>query len=279
MTRIKTAMTKTLVVLLWCALLLGLASNTGAQAKALGVNGNSKEKDSASGTNKASSNPFVEIVGPKLYKWGKDTSNRDTIVELDTSELLKNKDVVAIYYSAHWCGPCRNFTPLLAKFYNDMQKKGKKFEIIWASSDQSDDDFLTYYLEMPWVAVPLNSELLTQVATYAAKNFNLKGIPHLVILDGVDASVYTTEGREKVSADPYGLQFPYRPRSVINLVPRGIKNFVSGHVRAVKQRVRGGIATVVGGVLAVPGRVVGFALSVPGRLIRLPWTLLKMLFR
>ena len=33
---------------------------------------------------------------------------------------------VAIYFSAHWCGPCRSFTPQLIKFYNTMKVGGRR---------------------------------------------------------------------------------------------------------------------------------------------------------
>ncbi len=32
-------------------------------------------------------------------------------------EALAGKKIVAFYFSAHWCPPCRGFTPVLKKFY------------------------------------------------------------------------------------------------------------------------------------------------------------------
>ena len=34
-----------------------------------------------------------------------------------TAEALKGKQAVALYFSAHWCPPCRGFTPQLVETY------------------------------------------------------------------------------------------------------------------------------------------------------------------
>ncbi len=59
---------------------------------------------------------------------------------------------VGIYFSAHWCPPCRGFTPVLAEFYN-KHHQAKNFEIVFASSDRSEQDFAGYYAEMPWLTL------------------------------------------------------------------------------------------------------------------------------
>ena len=63
--------------------------------------------------------------------------------------------MIGVYFSASWCGPCRQFTPQLAQFYEAMNKKGKKFEIVWVSRDRSADEFVEYYDKMPWLAIPI----------------------------------------------------------------------------------------------------------------------------
>lgn len=60
---------------------------------------------------------------------------------------------VGIYFSAHWCPPCRGFTPKLAEFYKKLHTE-KNFEIVFVSSDKSEDEFQKYHKEMPWLALP-----------------------------------------------------------------------------------------------------------------------------
>ena len=40
----------------------------------------------------------------------------ETVVEADS--VLADKKIIAFYFSAHWCPPCRLFTPVLAEFYS-----------------------------------------------------------------------------------------------------------------------------------------------------------------
>jgi nucleoredoxin len=56
---------------------------------------------------------------------------------------------VGIYFSAHWCPPCRDLTPVSPEFYN-KHHQAKNFEIIFVSSDKSGGEFEEYYNEMPW---------------------------------------------------------------------------------------------------------------------------------
>jgi len=66
--------------------------------------------------------------------------------------------VVGLYFSAHWCPPCRGFTPDLADFYNQTkQKVGDKLEIVFISSDRTEGDWKGYFSEMPWLALPFTA--------------------------------------------------------------------------------------------------------------------------
>jgi len=127
--------------------------------------------------------------------------------EKDTAEALGGNDAIAIYFSAHWCPPCRGFTPELAKIYNGLRAGGKKFEIVFASSDKDAASFDEYYAEMPWLALPYANRDAKEALS---KKFKVQGIPTLVILDS-DGNVITTDGRSAVTEDPTGENFPWVP--------------------------------------------------------------------
>ncbi len=70
-------------------------------------------------------------------------------------EMAKEPEMYAFYFSAHWCPPCRAFTPELVKFYNANEGKKTKFEIIFVSSDHDEKSMEGYMVEakMPWPAI------------------------------------------------------------------------------------------------------------------------------
>ena len=79
--------------------------------------------------------------------------------EKNLAEVIEGYKFYAIYFSAHWCPPCRNFTPLLCQFYDEVNKDGaKNLQIVFVTSDKDDAAFQGYYETMPWVAVPFTSE-------------------------------------------------------------------------------------------------------------------------
>jgi len=128
-----------------------------------------------------------------------------------TGDALKGKQAVGLYFSAHWCPPCRGFTPELAKVYKGLVDSGKSFEIVFVSSDRDEDSFKEYFAEQPWLALPYSAR-----STKAAlsKKFKVNGIPTLVILDGETGATITTDGREVVMEDPKGEAFPWQPPSI-----------------------------------------------------------------
>uniref|UniRef100_A0A7S1CIC7 Thioredoxin domain-containing protein n=1 Tax=Bicosoecida sp. CB-2014 TaxID=1486930 RepID=A0A7S1CIC7_9STRA len=114
-------------------------------------------------------------------------------------------DYIGLYFSAHWCGPCRGFTPTLSKFYRDHHE-GKKFEILFVSSDEDDASFATYFGEMPWKAVPFARRDLKESLS---KTFDVEGIPTLVFVEaGGDMKTVSKDARGRVQSQPEDFPWP-----------------------------------------------------------------------
>jgi len=105
---------------------------------------------------------------------------------------------VGFYFSAHWCPPCRQFTPQLVKFRNANQEE---FEVVFVSSDNSPKEQMKYMKEtkMKWYTLPHRSN----EANALAKKFNVRGIPSLVIVNP-EGETITTKGTFEVMNNPQG---------------------------------------------------------------------------
>jgi thiol-disulfide isomerase/thioredoxin len=58
-----------------------------------------------------------------------------------------------VYFGAHWCRPCREFSPHLVESYSRLKElAGDRLELVFVSSDHSYDDQALYAREigMPW---------------------------------------------------------------------------------------------------------------------------------
>lgn len=109
---------------------------------------------------------------------------------------------IGLYFSAHWCPPCRGFTPKLAEFYQAGLKE--KMEIVFVSSDKDEKAFKEYFGEMPWLALPYEKR---EEKETLSDTFGVQGIPSFVVLNP-DGTVLTTEGCAKVTSDPKGESLP-----------------------------------------------------------------------
>jgi nucleoredoxin len=122
-------------------------------------------------------------------------------------EMAAEPQYYAFYFSAHWCPPCRAFTPKLVEFYNAQEGKKKNFEIIFVSSD-NDEKSMEEYIKgdaMPWPAIVFRSlDRIKEIRKYSTE-----GIPRLVLVD--------REG--KVISDSYEGKTYVGPEKVMNDIP------------------------------------------------------------
>ncbi len=101
---------------------------------------------------------------------------------------------IGIYFSAHWCPPCRAFTPKLVAFRDAVAKQN--FEIVFVSFDKDKEAMGGYMKEtkMGWLAIPFDAAQRKAVA----KEFGVNGIPTLIILDKNGKKI-TDKGRGDVT--------------------------------------------------------------------------------
>ena len=87
----------------------------------------------------------------------------------------------AFYRGAGWCGPCRQFSPSLVKFYKDAKPKYPNFEVVFISGDKTPAEMRSYSKEMgfSWVTVPTQRQPETQIVNRLFTNL----IPQLVVTD------------------------------------------------------------------------------------------------
>jgi len=122
----------------------------------------------------------------------------DECKTINVEQHLKGK-VVALYFSAHWCPPCRQFTPVLRDFYNELMDSDQPFEIIFVSFDRSAEDLKKYLEEAHgnWCVIPHGDPAIKELS----EKYGVSGIPALVVLKANgDAAVQN--GRSDVTSHP-----------------------------------------------------------------------------
>lgn len=153
--------------------------------------------------------PVADGIKSELVKY-----ENNQLVPFDGAKLSGVK-VFAFYYSAHWCPPCRKFTPELVQFYNRVKKDHPEFELVFVSSDRSRDGMIGYMREtkMQWPAVDFGKGA-------AIRKYAGPGIPCLVVVDE----------NGKVLSDSYeGSKYvgPYKVMTDLNRILAKNKSSVS----------------------------------------------------
>ena len=105
----------------------------------------------------------------------------------------KDAPFFGVYFSAHWCGPCRGFTPKLINFYEVANKDKKQIEIIFVSADRSEAEFNEYFGTMPWKAIPFGNDAIDNLNDC----FGIQGIPYFLVFNN-EGKLIDEKGRMTV---------------------------------------------------------------------------------
>lgn len=101
-----------------------------------------------------------------------------------------NQPIVALYFTASYCPPCRIFTPQLVEFQSQYN-----IPVIVIGRDKTQQAYDEYMLEQPnHYYVDYN---LIQRRNELADKFNIVTIPKLIILDK-QQNVVTSNGRVEI---------------------------------------------------------------------------------
>lgn len=155
---------------------------------ACGQTGQDELRNSAGSPRKAAGSSLQKTFGARLK----------TAAGADVSSAVLSGKLVAIYFSAHWCPPCRQFTPILVDTYTRLKSQGKPFEVVFVSFDDSEAEMYEYMREarMPWYALPPDSSAADRLRS----KFSVTGIPTLVVVDQ-NGNTVSTSARAEVMAE------------------------------------------------------------------------------
>jgi thiol-disulfide isomerase/thioredoxin len=108
---------------------------------------------------------FLETVPKTPEPWANSSGNmakglRNRLQLLSEGKLVPfnpgtrpEPEIYLVYFGAHWCHPCRDFSPKLLDAYRRLNDQAAgRFEVIFVSDDRSVDEQVGYAKElgMPW---------------------------------------------------------------------------------------------------------------------------------
>ncbi|KAK4793410.1 hypothetical protein SAY86_023845 [Trapa natans] len=147
---------------------------------------------------------------------------------------------VLLYFTAHWCPPCRAFLRKLIRVYKEIKSKDDTFEVIFISSDEDQTSFDDFFSEMPWLALPFGDPRKFSLV----RTFKVHGIPMAVAL-GPTGRTITKEARDLMAS--YGSEaYPFTDQHIKKLEakfeemvkgwPRSLEHGSHDHELALRRR-------------------------------------------
>ena len=144
----------------------------------------------AGSTNQAFSTPSIAMVARGLSEnlkrqWFSGVTsllkNNSPVIPLN--DALGGKELALFYVSAHWCPPCRKFTPMLANWY---QSNKQYVEVVFVSADHDEQGFENYFKQShPWTAIDYENDAREQIMA----KLRVQGIPRLVVVDAISGKI------------------------------------------------------------------------------------------
>ena len=114
------------------------------------------------------------------------------------ADALQGK-VVLLYFSASWCGPCHQFTPILKDFYEEVtEQPDANFEIVYVPGDRSVEEMMQYYQHehADYLALDMSDASFVQ---YLNQRYGVRGIPFCVVVQP-DGTVIDGDARTSVQS-------------------------------------------------------------------------------
>ncbi|GMS84374.1 hypothetical protein PENTCL1PPCAC_6549, partial [Pristionchus entomophagus] len=101
---------------------------------------------------------------------------------------------VLFYFSAFWCPPCRRFSKILKKFYEEARSIRSHVEVVFVSSDRSENEMKEYLsIQSDWLFLPFASSIIPDLS----RRFGVAGIPAVVVVSPT-GEVISTKGRHEI---------------------------------------------------------------------------------
>ncbi|GMR41825.1 hypothetical protein PMAYCL1PPCAC_12020, partial [Pristionchus mayeri] len=142
--------------------------------------------------------------------------NHENLVRWEDGKVRKTSGekakVRALLFGAVWCPPCREWLKQLVPIYSSLRSSSLPFEIVFCSSDRTEEAFNSFIAQMPWVSLPYDPAKTIALT----RMFNVHGIPSLILIDEAN-QIISRHGRSVLLEDPKGAFFPWGSRPVQEL--------------------------------------------------------------
>ncbi|KAK3089054.1 hypothetical protein FSP39_000468 [Pinctada imbricata] len=170
--------------------------------------------------------PEVVEEEPDDFEYSKNQNKEPVVKKLvdpnrgkvEALPAIQNR-VIGLYFSAGWCPPCQQFTPLLKSLHEELEERKCPFQVVFISFDKTENDMEEYFTEKhgDWLAIPFKDPLIEELKS----RYEVNAVPKLIIVQE-DGEVITTKGRKEVQDRGY---LSYRTwRQNVNLVEGGTLN-------------------------------------------------------